>query len=80
MDPAELQQRLRRLAKAHPGEHPYTIALRLQAETGKVITGQLAKQILQKLGQDQTCYARRCQDLTRSAKFAVWFGKSHSGS
>jgi hypothetical protein len=54
MDPAELQQRLKRLTKAHPGEHPYTIALRLQAETGKVITGQLAKQILQKLGQDQT--------------------------
>ena len=50
MDPAELQQRLRHLAK----DHPYTIALRLQAETGKVITGQLAKQILQKLGQDQT--------------------------
>jgi hypothetical protein len=53
MDPAELQQRLERLAQAHPGEHPYTIALRLQAETGKIITGQLAKQILQRLGQDQ---------------------------
>lgn len=52
MDPAELQQRLGRLAKARPGEHPYTIALRLQAETGKVITGQLAKQILQRLGSD----------------------------
>ena len=52
MDPAELQQRLRRLANAHPGEHPYTLALRLQAETGKVITGQLAKRILQKLGQN----------------------------
>ena len=54
MDPAELQQRLGRLAKAHPGEHPYTIALRLQAETGKVINGQLAKQILISLGQDRT--------------------------
>ena len=54
MDPAALQQRLRRLAQAHPGEHPYTLALSLQAETGKVINGQLAKQILQKLGQDQT--------------------------
>jgi hypothetical protein len=53
MDPAELQLRLRRLAKAHPGEHPCTLALRLQAETGKVITGQLAKQILQRLGQDR---------------------------
>ena len=54
MDPAEVQQWLKRLAQVHPGEHPYTLALRLQAETGKVITGQLAKQILQKLGQDQT--------------------------
>ena len=46
MDPAELQQRLSRLAQAYPSEHPYTLALRLQAETGKMITGQLAKQIL----------------------------------
>ena len=53
MDPAELQQRLRSLANANPGEHPYTLALRLQVETGRVITGQLAKQILKKLGQDQ---------------------------
>ena len=52
MDPAELQQRLRRLARTHPGEHLYTLALRLQSETGKVMTGQLAKQFLQKLGQD----------------------------
>ena len=52
MDPAEVQQRLERLAQAHPGEHPYTLALRLKAETGKIITGQLAKQILQRLGQD----------------------------
>ena len=54
MDPAKVQQRLERLAQAHPGEHFYTLALRLQAETGKIITGQLAKQILQRLGQDQT--------------------------
>ena len=46
MDPAELKQQLRRLTQAHPDEHPYTLALRLQAETGKVINGQLAKQIL----------------------------------
>jgi hypothetical protein len=46
MDPAEVQQRLRHLAQAHPGEPPYTLALKLQAETGKMITGQLAKQIL----------------------------------
>ena len=49
MDPVELQQRLSRLAQAHPGEHPNTLALRLQVETGKVITGQHAKQILVRL-------------------------------
>ena len=54
MDPAELQRRLRRLAKAHPGEHPYTLALRLQVETGKVITGQQAKHILNRLGDDRS--------------------------
>ncbi len=58
MDPAELQQRLRRLAQAHPGEHPYTLALRLQVETGKAITGQLAKHILNRLGYDRFCHAK----------------------
>lgn len=62
MDPAELQQRLRRLAQSHPGEHPYTLALRLQAETGKVITGQLAKQILLRLGYVSLWCDRKCQE------------------
>jgi hypothetical protein len=53
MDPAEVQQRLTRLAQSNPGEHPYTLALRLQAETGKIITGQLAKQILLRLEPDR---------------------------
>ena len=53
MDTAEVQQRLRRLSQAYPGEYPYTLALRLQAETGKVITGQLAKLILQRLEPDR---------------------------
>ena len=53
MDAAELQQRLRRLSQAYPGESPYTLALRLQAETGKVITGQLAKHILLRLEPDR---------------------------
>jgi hypothetical protein len=53
MDPAEVQQRLKRLALTHPGEHPYTLALKLQAETGKIITGQLAKQILLRLEPDR---------------------------
>ena len=53
MDPAELQRRLRRLAQAHPCEHAYTLALRLQGETGKAITGQQAKHILNRLGYDR---------------------------
>ena len=53
MDAAELQQQLRRLSQACPGESPYPLALRLQAETGKVITGQLAKQILLRLEPDR---------------------------
>ena len=53
MDQAEVQRRLEHLAQAHPGEHPYTLALKLQAETRKIITGQLAKQILQRLRPDQ---------------------------
>lgn len=53
MDAAELQQQLRHLSQAYPGESPYTLALRLQAETGKVITGQLAKQILLRLEPDR---------------------------
>jgi hypothetical protein len=53
MDAAELQRRLRRLAQAHPGEHPYTLALRLQVETGKAITGQHAKRMLNRLGYDR---------------------------
>jgi hypothetical protein len=59
MDPAELQQWLRRLARAHPGEHPYTLALRLQVETGTAITGQQAKDILNRLGSDRFCHAKR---------------------
>jgi hypothetical protein len=49
MDPADLQQRLQRLAQAYPDEHPYTLALKLQVETGKVITGKLARQIIEGL-------------------------------
>jgi hypothetical protein len=58
MDPAEVQQRLKRLAQAHPGEHPYTLALKLQTETGKIITGQLAKQILLRLEPDRPWHGR----------------------
>jgi len=58
MDPAELQQRLSRLAQAHPGEHPYTLALRLQVETVKAITVQQAKHMLNRLGYDRFCHAK----------------------
>jgi hypothetical protein len=58
MDPAELQQQLRRLAQAHPSEHAYTMALRLQVETGKAITGQQAKHILNRLGSDRFRHAK----------------------
>lgn len=64
MDPAELQQRVRHLAQTYPGEHPYTLALRLQSETGEVITGQLAKQILQRLGYVGLWCDRTCQEGT----------------
>jgi len=53
MDRSVLQQRLRRLSRAHPGEHPYSLALRVQAETGHIITGKLAKQLLLGLGPDR---------------------------
>ena len=53
MDRNELQQRLNRLSQAHPGEHPYSLALRLQAATGQIITGKLAKQLLAVLGPDR---------------------------
>ena len=33
MERADLQQQLRRLSRAHPGEHPYSLALRVQVET-----------------------------------------------
>ena len=53
MDRNELQQRLNRLSQAHPGEHPYSLALRVQVETGQIITGKLAKQILSGLGPER---------------------------
>ena len=53
MERADLQQRLNRLSQAHPGEHPYSLALRVQVETGQIITGKLVKQILLGLGPDR---------------------------
>ncbi|MCX5943524.1 MAG: hypothetical protein NTU65_10795 [Cyanobacteria bacterium] len=53
MERADLQQQLRRLSRAHPGEHPYSLALRVQVETGQIITGKLAKQPLSPLGPER---------------------------
>ena len=42
-----LQSHLASLAQAHPGEHAFTLALRLQAATGREITGAQAAKLLQ---------------------------------
>ena len=47
MDPTTLQGHLAGLAQAHPGEHPFTLALRLQAATGREITGAQAAKWLE---------------------------------
>lgn len=36
---------LQELALKHPGKHPYTLALYLQGQTGKVITGAQAAKL-----------------------------------
>ena len=47
MNPKALQSHLAALAKANPGEHPFTLALRLQVATGKEITGAQAAKLLE---------------------------------
>ncbi|MCE2836600.1 MAG: hypothetical protein LW834_06530 [Cyanobium sp. 49614_E6] len=42
-----LQSHLTAMAKAHPREHPFTLALRLQVATGKEITGAQAAKLLE---------------------------------
>ena len=49
MDPAELQQRIGQLAQEHPDDHPYTLALKIQAETGRIMSGRQIKLLLKKL-------------------------------
>jgi len=46
MKQAQLAAVVADLARRYPGEHPFTLALRLQAETGRVITGQEAARLL----------------------------------
>ena len=47
MDRTALHGHLTALAQAHPGEHPFTLALRLQAATGREITGAQAAKLLE---------------------------------
>jgi hypothetical protein len=46
MNRPELSRQLQALARRHPGEHPYTLALRFQAKTGRILSGQQVKQLL----------------------------------
>ncbi len=47
MNRPELERQLRALAREHPGEHPYTLALRFQARTGKILSGREVRQVLE---------------------------------
>ncbi|MCF8140136.1 MAG: hypothetical protein K9J75_03390 [Cyanobium usitatum Tobar12.5m-G36] len=46
MNRPELRRQLQVLASRYPGAHPYTLALRFQAQTGRVFSGQQVKQLL----------------------------------
>ena len=53
MNRPELRRQLQALAHRHPGLHPFTLALRFQAQTGRVLTGQQVKQLLAEPGNDR---------------------------
>lgn len=46
-DPSDLPALLAALAQEFPGEHPYSLALLLQARTGRVVSGREAVRLLQ---------------------------------
>ena len=46
MNRPELSRQLQVLARRDPGAHPYTLALRFQAQTGRILSGQQVKQLL----------------------------------
>ena len=50
MNRPELRRQLQALARRHPDIHPYTLALRFQAQTGRILTGQQVKQLLSEPG------------------------------
>jgi len=53
MNRPELHRQLQVLARRHPGLHPYTLALRFQVQTGRLLTGQQVKQLLAEPGDQQ---------------------------
>ena len=53
MNRPELHRQLQVLARRHPGLHPYTLALRFQAQTGRILNGQQVKQLLAEPGDQQ---------------------------
>ncbi len=46
MNRPELDRQLQALARRHPRDHPYTLALYFQVQTGRILTGQQVKQLL----------------------------------
>ena len=53
MNRPELRRQLQILASRYPGAHPYTLALRFQAQTGRVFSGQQVKQLLAEPGNNR---------------------------
>ena len=53
MNRPELRRQLQVLASRYPGAHPYTLALRFQAQAGRVFSGQQVKQLLSEPGNHQ---------------------------
>lgn len=47
MRDAELQKLVRILRVEYPDAHFYTLALKIQSQTGKIVTGQKVKQLLE---------------------------------
>ena len=53
MNRPELRKQLQALARRYPGIHPYTLVLRFQAQTGRVLTVQQVKQLLAEPGNNR---------------------------
>jgi len=53
MNRPELSKQLQALVRRYPGIHPYTLVLRFQAQTGRVLSVQQVKQLLAEPGNDR---------------------------